>query len=366
MSVKKTYELKHERHIPMVCVLSLLLTLITGCSSIDDDLSDCGNDYQLNYELQLVTNISTELQTELTTQTEVTIANALRTHLSGIFTDFAHDIDLSFYETEGDSLRLQHDEHIMNANQASYTLYLPMRQYMHLAVANVVNNPLVSLEKDEVCHTSQLYQKGQTLASSTGIDTISSHTTGLFTARQPMEVVEGIDQKFNVRLYMANCAAALVLDPRGKNMDGMRVFSTGFATAFQVADSIFSYPKQSPIVRTQTITSEESNLTAFCSVTFPSREHAAHGNTRTIIETTDAFVAEADEETLWEFRTYVPCADGTITETRLGIKEPLRGGQLKIIKCWLDEKGVVKTDDQEVAASVKLNWKEGSEFTPHL
>ena len=132
----------------LTCIC-LLLTLL-ACSSIDEDLSDCGSDYELNYELRLVTNMTTELQTQLTTQTDVNIAQALRTHLQNIFTDFAHDVDLSFYDTQGDSLRLHHDEHIMDANQASYTLYLPMRQYMHLAAANVVNNNVDIFVKDPV------------------------------------------------------------------------------------------------------------------------------------------------------------------------------------------------------------------------
>ena len=109
---------------------------LSSCSTIDDDLSNCANDFELDYELRLVTNMTTELQTQLNTETDVSVATALRTYLSDIFTDFAHDVDLSFYDTEGDSLRLQHDEHVMDANQASYTLNLPMRQYMHLAAAN--------------------------------------------------------------------------------------------------------------------------------------------------------------------------------------------------------------------------------------
>ena len=83
-----------------VCLSALLL--LTGCSTIDDDLSDCGVDYQMDYHLQLVTNFNTELQTQLTTETEVKVGDALRRHLNGIFADFAHDIDLSFFGTEGE------------------------------------------------------------------------------------------------------------------------------------------------------------------------------------------------------------------------------------------------------------------------
>ena len=181
----------------------LATVLLSACSLIDDTPGECGykENYELDYELRLVTNMTTELKTQLSTETELSLAHSLRTHLSDIFTDFAHDVDLSFYDTQGDSLRLQHDEHIMNANQASYTLNLPKRQYMHLAVANIVDNALVDLVNDERCHRSELIQlQGGTLRS-VDDDAIDSHTTGIFTARQPMDILEGVDQQFNVHLY---------------------------------------------------------------------------------------------------------------------------------------------------------------------
>lgn len=121
-------------------LLSVLWLTAGCCSYIDDDLSDCppeGQDYELTYELRLVTNITTELSTQLSTATDVNVANALRDHLKNIFTDFAHDVDLSFYDTENAQERLSHDQHVMNASEQSYTLYLPMREYMHLAAANI-------------------------------------------------------------------------------------------------------------------------------------------------------------------------------------------------------------------------------------
>ena len=128
----------------------LLPVALVACSVIDEDLSNCDRPVppptppgpeeplaEVNYDLRLVTNITTELQTELTTQTDIQLANALREHLSDIFTDFAHDVDLSFYDTQGDSSLLQKDKHIMDASQASYTLNLPMRQYMHLSLIHI-------------------------------------------------------------------------------------------------------------------------------------------------------------------------------------------------------------------------------------
>ena len=208
-----------KRHIKTVLLL-LTAWLTAGCSSyIDDDLSDCPpgpnpptppieQDYELNYELRLVTNITTEINTQLDTETEAYVADALRSHLSTIFTDYARDVDLSFYDTENNQGRLSHDQHEMNASERSYTLYLPIREYMHLAVANLKGNKVAGLSGDDRCPTSQL------VLMSEKQDTIDSHCTGLFTARQPMKVLENVDQTFHVKLYMANCAAALVMISR--------------------------------------------------------------------------------------------------------------------------------------------------------
>ena len=328
---------------------SLLITNLASCSTIDDDLSACANDYELDYELRLVTNMNTELKTQLNTATELRLANTLRNHLSGIFTDFAHDVDLSFYDTQGDSLRLQHDEHIMNANQASYALNLPKRQYMHLAVANIVDDPLIDLVNDERCHTSHLQQHSR--------DTIDSHTTGLFTARQPMEVLEGVDQNFNVHLYMANCAATLLIDTKGHDAEGIKVYTTGFATQFNICDSAYIFPEKSPIVRTNKVVDpDHANEIAYCSVTFPSREPST---TRSVIETEEPFIAVPGDESLWEMQVYVPKSDGSVTKNVLGIKAPLRAGQFKIIKCWIGDDGEIGTADSTVGVSVTLNWNDG-------
>lgn len=342
----------------------LSLLAFASCSTIDDDLSQCGNDYELDYELRLVTNMTTELKTQLTTETELNLAQALRTHLSDIFTDFAHDVDLSFYDTQVDSLRLQHDEHIMDANQASYTLYLPMRQYMHLAVANIVDNPLVSLANDERCHQSTLLQNPSLsqapVLRSESDEIVQSHTTGIFTARQPMEVLEGVDQQFNVHLYMANCAAALVVDTIGSGIREMKVYATGFATGFNIADSAFIYSNKPPLVIANPVQAQNSDEVAFCTVNFPSPEpEPTEASTRVVIETTDPFVGPTSDKSLWEFRIYTMTHDGTTTENVLYIRRPLRAGQLMIIKVKARPDGSVTTGDSTVGVSVTLNWNDG-------
>ena len=59
-------------------MMGLLLSacwLMAGCSTIDDDLSDCneGKQFKTDYQLKLVTNMTTELKTQLTTITELSV-----------------------------------------------------------------------------------------------------------------------------------------------------------------------------------------------------------------------------------------------------------------------------------------------------
>ena len=327
--------------------------LAAGCSTIDDDLSDCGNTYELNYQLRLVTNMTTELKTQLTTMTEVSVANALTMHLKDIFTDFAHDVDLSFYDTEGNLGRLQHDQHIMDANQSSYTLTLPMRKYMHLAIANIAYNNVVSLTNDEYSPSSVLQQADGQLTD--GKEILTSHTTGLFTARQPMEVLSGVDQTFNVHLYMANSAATLVLDTKGHAFSDIKVYTTGFADAFYVRDSTYVYSETPPLVIADRVATD-SKLLCFCSVNFPSRD-AMPASVKTRAQ---------GDTSLWQFKVYLTKTDGTITETILDIDEPLKAGDLKIIKGELDDEGAVRPYNSTVGVSVTLNWNDAGKYETPL
>lgn len=346
-------------HLNLLFVMLTVAIAQTACSTIDDDLSDCGTDYEMNYEMRLVTNMTTELQTQLNTTTEASVAKALENHLKTIFSDMADDVELSFYDTAGDSARLHYESHVMNNNQSSYTLYLPMRKYMHVALANIQKNNVVTVENDDRCHHYRLQQ--------TKKDTVDSHTTGLFTARQPINVLEGVDQTFNVRLYMVNCANVLVVDPRGHSTDGLKIFTSGFATTYNPADSIYIFDKVSPVVRPTLITAPGSSKLSYCSVTFPSQEAASTAAptrcmdvaTRTVIETEEPFKTTPGTASLWHYMAYMKQPDGSITATKLDIRQPLRAGQLKIIKAYINDDGSLQTDDVSVGVSVKLNWNEG-------
>ena len=316
---------------------TLGVAAFTGCSLVDDNTSDCEADHKLTYELKLVTNmtteIKTELQTTLSTALELQAATALTNHLKGIFTDYAHDVDLSFYDVAGDSLRLHHESHIMDANESSYTLYIPVRRYVHLAMANTADNDAVGVIGDDFCHTATLHQETK--------DTIASHKTGIYTARLPMDIQEGADQSFDVHLYMVNCAEAVLVDTTGSKVKNIKAVASGFATDFVICDSLWRYDF-SPVVRMETVDLGSSTEgLCFCGVNFPSKQPTKAGSG------------------LWRIKLYSEMPDGTVTETVLSLTTPLVPGQLRIIKTKAQPNGSVQPGDPTVGVSVTLNWNEG-------
>lgn len=322
----------------------LLAAAFTGCSLVDEDLRDCGKEYSIEYSLTLVTNVSdeiaSELETPMSTGLENSAANALREYLKNIFTDYAHDVHLSFYDVAEDSLLLHREEHIMDASHSSYTLYMPERRYMHTALANVNDNPLANITGDDRCHREKLHQPVQ--------DTLSSHTTGLFTARLPMDIQEGQDRNFYVRLYMANSAAAIVIDTTGRNIRDLKLFATGFATDFSVCDSLYHF-KSAPVFRMDSLPLEEEGC-CFASVHFPSRD--TEDDTKDVVT----------ESALWCLKAYVTTQDGSVTESVLGVTEPLKAGELKILKAKVLDNGAVQPDDPTVAVSITLEWSGGMDI----
>ena len=79
-----------------MAVSAALGAVLTGCSMIDEDLSSCGKEVVVEYDVELVTNMSLELEMQLDAQTDKEIIDLLREYMRRIFTDYAHDVDLSF------------------------------------------------------------------------------------------------------------------------------------------------------------------------------------------------------------------------------------------------------------------------------
>ena len=54
-----------------------------------------------------------------------------------------------------------------------------------------------------------------------------------------MDIQDGVDQQFDVKLYMVNSASSLVLDTLGSHIKDIQVFASGFANSFDLADSTY-------------------------------------------------------------------------------------------------------------------------------
>ena len=332
-----------------------LLALCASCSTIDDDLSDCG--FEVNYELKLVTNIQTKLQTQLQTdlelQTNLKLTAALRAHLETIFRDYADDVDLSFYDVQGDSVRLEHDQHDMNGKEESYTLNIPRRHYLHLATANVKQEQSVEDYDAELCHTARLAQMH--------LDTIPSHTTGLFSARYDMDIKDSVSQVFNVHLYMANSATVLVIDTLDSHVRDIKVYATGFATGFNMADSTYTFDKVAPIVRSVPVDAGDKQYACYTTVNFPSRDQL-------VIPVNAPHRASDDDvvDGLWEYHLYITTAKGSVTRSILRSYQPLHAEQVLVVHVKLEPDGSAETTDALVGVSVTLDWNEGGTYNPEM
>lgn len=313
-----------------------------GCCLVDEDLTNCGWNYSMNYQMLLVTNLTTELNTELSLTEDAGIRTALGAKMSEIFKDYANDVDLSFYGLSGEMPRKHHEVQQMDGNRATYTIYLPVDDYMNLSIANLQDNPQVRLENDELCATSAIGQLPYEVKAPVP-DTVGIHHTGLFTARLQMAVLSNVDQTFNVHLYMANSGCAFVVDTTDSGVKDLQVVMTGFATRFDLLDSLYHYDN-SPVVRSVRLDPGSGSQLAFYSVNFPSRDVAP----------------DPAEGTIWEIRTYATLSDDTVTETKLLVREPLQAGQFKIIKGTFDASrngAVIPVKSSQVGASVTLDWQ---------
>ena len=334
-------------------MITSAVSMSTSCSMIDDDLDDCFIDLKAEYELRLVTNENLELARTLADRPD--IAEALRSHLSTVFTDGGRDLDLSFYV---DAIRQhQQTESMNNASTKQVSMTLPIADYQHLALANVEGNGTVSLQDGD-------NERQARLSLNTGEEKVASQHTGLFTGRRTFTGMTWGTYSYRQPLYMANSAAALVLDPRTPRQNPftkVEIYTTGFATSFNVTDSLYTYPDTDYSVRTEQVALNNTDWMAYCAVSLPSREPVYP--TRSREETDEPFFRYDDcGEPVWYYDCYVTMAEGNIVRTTAGIHHPLRAGQLKVLVGWIDddkEPGSIHFKEEELSVSTDLDWKEG-------
>lgn len=307
----------------------MLAATVSVTSCIDEDLSKCGSDYKIVYKMNLRTNMETEIDQTLTTPEEQLFAETLKKSMTNVFSDYAHDNDLSFFVN---GTIFHHEQNKMQANTASYTIYLKRQDYRHLALANTEDEKLIEIKNGEHAKALALEQ--------IAADTIDSHRYGIFTARRDISDNDfGTD--IDVNLYMQNCAAAVVVDRRGHDIEDIYGYVENMATGFAVSDSVY-HTERNTAIRARRITATDGSraggtgfegLTAVC---FPS--------------TTDS----------WKY-TVVVKKEGKYTKNVLNVNTPLKAGQLKILKMFLKEDGSLTATDNTVGVSVELNWKPGGQ-----
>lgn len=319
--------------------------LFAACCLIDDDLSVCGEELTIDYDLQLHTRLSVQLQTELAAETEAPVRRALEQWLEPVFTDHARDIDIRFYSDGQDDLVRQIKE-VINDNRKSYNIKLPLENYMNLAVANIEDNRRVSMKGGARSATMELRLP----------DTkeVGSLNTGVFTARLPMEVNQQT-RHFDVHLYMITAAVALVIDTTGcDSLESISATMSGSACSFSVCDSVFSYADERTML--------------FDEVPVPDNSGSA-GVRRAAVAEQDSYFAclatvgyATQDDMPWSVTVTADLTDNRRTTTTLTVGEPLKAGTLRIIKLPMNKQGGLEPDeDQEVGASVTLDWRDGGE-----
>lgn len=285
---------------------------ITSCSLIDDDMDECGQDVTISYEMMKPADIKSYINQELSAEAEKPVNEALYSTLEDFFNNYAYDIDLSFYDPDGE--RANHEVHQMNATQATYTMYLEQGSYHHVAIANEA-------------------KEGTGEAS-------------LFTGRKEMKI-GGESASYNVPLYMANSAMALVIDLNGQEVSAISVVANGFASSFSPSDSVYTYTDGYEVEAAE-LPLATTAYRCFYTINYPSRDTAIGDNG------------------IWQVKLYVTMPDGKVTENILSVGEPLKAGRLKILKVKLGDNGEASAVTANVGVSVTLDWKEGGTYDPIL
>ena len=311
----------------MILIAMMTIGIAFGLSScIDEDMSKCGKDYKIRYNLVLNTQINTIIDMDLNLITEQEIAERLKQALGKVFTDHALDNDLSFFV--GEDL-FHHEANKMGANSVSYTIYLPRNNYQNLSLANTGSADNVQITGANTCKTLALQQEQK--------DTINSHNIGLFSSRFTINEND-FEHDLYTTLYMANCAAVVVIDQSKVQPTRLWGFVEGMATQFQVNDSLYTSTRNT-LVRANRLN---------------------EGMTTYSIPSHDALYTVSFPSTQSEWRYHVITQiNGKYTETIFTMNEPLKAGRIKIIKTILKEDGSLATSSTAVGVSVKLDWKPG-------
>lgn len=331
--------------------VAALWSVFALVSCINEDTSDCGEDYTLTYKMKLKVNLSMVLDTELDEEADVAARPIVEGAVNSIFKAYAMDNDLVFYRpTTGQLVR--HESNEMDGAQATYTLFMPAANYRHIALANVVKEPHVELVEDEMINTLKLQHVDALTA-----DTVDSQHSSLFAAR--MDIAEqDFTHDMEVDLAMLNAATVVLIDRNGLTPEAVQGCVEGVATSFSLNDSTYNF-EHNTLVRAEHAAGPQHDI--LYAVTLPSRDKIeTMAPSRGLTDEEGGTIVSRAEQGIWQFHV-VTKLNGKFTESTLHLNTPLEAGQLRILKVKLQPDGRVVTDLPDVGISVKLDWQPGGE-----
>lgn len=337
--IKQTDKIFSPARWRVALLLSAMSLALTSC--INEDLSDCGSSNAIEYRLELSTSLRLSLDEELTTPAEKQLCAALKTALSDIITDRAKIMDLSFFNYSGGSVA-KHFTMQPDANSLSLTVYMDRGDYHNIALA-------ATHEINEVAISGASAYSGISLRQ-VASDTLDAHGAAIYMGYCRM-AIDNESGHYYVPLYMQNSVPVLVVNPAASPAKMIAAYTRCTASGLLCADSTFVYDHEAVM---RTLRTEGGGLTAFHSVCFPSADTP-------VSRVTDDNPTES-EGGIWEMDLYTKLPDGKYVKNTLYVKEPLKAGEMKIIKVKLTDDGRVVSDNPAVGVSVKLDWKPGGDF----
>lgn len=339
---------------PFISVLAatslLVATALTGCRLIDEDISKCNNQVRLTYQLELDPEIIQELEDELDLHADEDIRAMLKGYIDGIFTNYARDVDLFFYDVDEPMDCLRTMSETMNSASNTYAISMPVRSYQHIALANVKVSENVAITDEGNYPTLHLEHNQEN-----GV--YAPQKSGLFTVHKRLDVGEKPNQRFRIKLGMANSATALILDTgKATHVTGLRVEVNGMSTAFNVADSVYVYDDKA-VFSTEEFSTGYKHC--FASVHFPSHDAVGYEDTDDTKATEYDDDDDNTERKTWRWYVYATLDDGSVTRSTLEMRPAVKAGQLKIRNAFVKEDGEVGSNEVDVSVTVKLDWKPG-------
>lgn len=260
--------------------------------------------------------------------------------MTDIMSERAAVMDLSFFTLEDGNLA-QHQTVEPDANSLSMTIYMNRGDYHNIALA-------ATHSVSEVTISGASTYTGISLRQAQA-DTLDSHSAAIYMGYGRM-LMDNVSGHFYVPLYMVNSVPVLVVNLNNSPAKALVAYTRRTSSGLHCSDSTFVYDNEA-VIRTHR--TEGGGLLAFHSVCFPS------ANTAKSRATDDPTVAEGS---IWEMDLITQMPDGKYVKNTLYMKNPLKAGEMQVIKVKLNDEGGVVTENPEVGVSVELDWKPGGDF----